>query len=82
MCLFNGETPRQVLKADLHLADRARTPVCIPLYLFKDLEKGVMRSDLFQFLMLDEDVSPAADQPGSWAVGQPLVTPCNPLRIV
>eukprot|EP00983_Pelagomonas_calceolata_P126819 1161342-Pelagomonas_calceolata.AAC.12 len=25
--------------------------------------------------MLDENVSPAADQPDSWAVGQPLVTP-------
>eukprot|EP00983_Pelagomonas_calceolata_P123564 1161022-Pelagomonas_calceolata.AAC.1 len=26
----------------------------------------------FQFLMLDENVSPAADQPDSRAVGQPL----------
>eukprot|EP00983_Pelagomonas_calceolata_P023693 745724-Pelagomonas_calceolata.AAC.2 len=27
--------------------------------------------------MLVENVTPAADQPESWAVGQPLLTPCN-----
>eukprot|EP00983_Pelagomonas_calceolata_P134074 1162023-Pelagomonas_calceolata.AAC.5 len=33
--------------------------------------------NLFQTLILDENVSPAADQPESRAVGQP---PCNPYR--
>eukprot|EP00983_Pelagomonas_calceolata_P124718 1161135-Pelagomonas_calceolata.AAC.4 len=32
--------------------------------------------DWFQFLMLDENVSPAADQPDSRAVGQPLAEWC------
>eukprot|EP00983_Pelagomonas_calceolata_P053016 1143107-Pelagomonas_calceolata.AAC.4 len=32
--------------------------------------------------MLDENVSPAADQPDFWAVGQPLVTlRVTPLRL-
>eukprot|EP00983_Pelagomonas_calceolata_P023550 742019-Pelagomonas_calceolata.AAC.1 len=35
---------------------------------------------MFQFLMLDENVSPAANQPHSRTVGQPLVTPYNSSR--
>eukprot|EP00983_Pelagomonas_calceolata_P046925 1140394-Pelagomonas_calceolata.AAC.6 len=31
-----------------------------------------------QSLMLAVGVLPAADQLESWAVGQPLITPCNP----
>eukprot|EP00983_Pelagomonas_calceolata_P127220 1161380-Pelagomonas_calceolata.AAC.17 len=38
---------------------------------------AVERANWFQFLMLDENNSPAADQPESRAVGQPPCYPCN-----
>eukprot|EP00983_Pelagomonas_calceolata_P083578 1156188-Pelagomonas_calceolata.AAC.1 len=37
-----------------------------------------IRQNRFQSLMLDENVSPAADQPDYRAVGQPPSNPCNP----
>eukprot|EP00983_Pelagomonas_calceolata_P033384 1045259-Pelagomonas_calceolata.AAC.1 len=36
------------------------------------------RQNWFQISMLDENVSPAADQPESCAVGQPPCNACNP----
>eukprot|EP00967_Tisochrysis_lutea_P092071 scaffold132525_cov17-Tisochrysis_lutea.AAC.1 len=48
--------------------DRNTTTIMLDLL----SQKSFQSKNWFQFFMLDENVSPAADQPESRAVGQPL----------